>query len=170
MKNSQSAAVCVAAFILVSVCMAIFLSQKAEAYTVDDDVAIMHAYLKENGHPELAKQIYAAAVNELVAQRYRRARSLAKDVTKLDPNCAGAYAVYASCQTWFDFNMDSVETLNRAIALSPEQPLYYYRKALAHLAMMQFPEAINEVKRGLVKKPEDRRDDQAEGSLLPHHA
>jgi tetratricopeptide (TPR) repeat protein len=130
------------------------LAQPGQAYTVEDDVAIMQAYQKEN-HPQAAKQMYAAAVNELTAGHFRRARLLSQDLIKQQPDCAGAYAVCASCQTWFDFNLDSVEKLNRAIVLSPDQPLYYYRKALSHLAMMQFPEAINEVKRGLLKKPDD---------------
>jgi tetratricopeptide (TPR) repeat protein len=147
------------AFLLVAVCSLQWACQWAYqgalSYSVKDDVEAARAYKNKPDHKAKAAIVYQQAVDLLVKEKYKEALPLIEEVIKLDPRCIDAYSSYAYCQSWLGFYPQGAEYLAKAIGMDSTKPIYFYRKALCYFSMSQMQEAINELNRFLVLKPND---------------
>ncbi len=97
----------------------------------------------------------ALSTVHLFKRQHSEAIATARRWIELEPSNADAYATLAGAMHFSGDNEEVIALIEKAMRLNPFYPFYYpHYIGLANLAMRRFDEAVEALKRGVVRNPE----------------
>lgn len=125
----------------------------AQARTQTVDHIVFEKYANSNLHKGPVIRKYHEALKLYDNQEMEKSIIVLRQVTKLDPACAGAYYTMGASYLWGDEYQHAADAFSSAVKLEPNNFEFKYRRSLAYISLLKYNEAVADLDAAIKAAP-----------------